>query len=375
MKVVAVILAGGKGSRFGSNKLLEPLGGKALWRWSYDALRLHPAVSGVGLVVRSEARLTFAGEAPEASFVVEGGETRRASSYAACSAAPADADAVLIHDGARPFPSTRLISDVVAAIERKGAAAPGLAVTDTLRRSVGKEFERVSRDGLFAMQTPQGGWRDLLLKGHETVSEEAPDEIALVEALGQPYEIVPGDPANIKVTLPEDLARARASIEGMETRTGIGYDVHRFSSVPGRRLMLGGIEFAGHQGLDGHSDADALAHAIADALLGAAGLGDIGQRFPNSEPQWRNEPSSAFLAATAGWLAEAGWRIVHIDTTVLAEAPKVMPRAREMCAALARALGIEPGRVSVKATTHEGLGAIGRGEGIAAMAVATIRRA
>ena len=223
------------------------------------------------------------------------------------------------------------------------------------------------------MQTPQGGRADLMRRAHSEASREYTDEIALIEAIGAPWQAVAGSHQNFKVTVPEDLIRARAMLRH-ETRTGLGYDVHAFSTELGRPLWLGGVHFSDHPGLEGHSDADALLHAITDSLLGAAVMGDIGLHFPPGDERWKNAPSLMFLEHTGRLLTAAGWEIVHVDSTVIAESPKVMPRAVEIREGIAAALKISPDRVSVKATTNEGLGAIGRGEGIAAYATATIER-
>jgi 2-C-methyl-D-erythritol 4-phosphate cytidylyltransferase/2-C-methyl-D-erythritol 2,4-cyclodiphosphate synthase len=196
--------------------------------------------------------------------------------------------------------------------------------------------------------------------------------MALVEALGVHPEIVQGEPNNFKITTPEDLARARAIASPAEVRVGIGYDIHPFSDDPSRKLFLGGVHFPDHRALDGHSDADVVLHAATDALLGAAGLGDIGQHFPNTDPRWRGAPSLTFLHHAGVLLAEAGWRIVNLDLTAIAESPKIMKKAPEIRSAIAQCLGIEDSRVSIKATTNERLGSIGRGEGIAAFATASI---
>jgi 2-C-methyl-D-erythritol 4-phosphate cytidylyltransferase/2-C-methyl-D-erythritol 2,4-cyclodiphosphate synthase len=224
------------------------------------------------------------------------------------------------------------------------------------------------------MQTPQGGLRDVLAQAHLQASEEHTDELALVDAAGLPYEIVPGDPENFKITTPDDLKRAEAMLGPIETRTGLGYDIHAFSRDAGRRLMLGGVFFEEELALEGHSDADVILHAAVDALLGAAALGDIGQHFSNTDPQWKGEPSVTFLKHAGALLHAGGWRIVNLDVAVMAERPKIMPRALEMRQAIGAALDMDVDRVSIKATTNEGLGAIGRGEGIAAYATATIAR-
>lgn len=269
--------------------------------------------------------------------------------------------------------TARLIDDVVAAIREAGAAAAGLPVTDTIKQVVDGRVVTLPRETLFAMQTPQGATTSILRQAHAAAKADMTDEMALVEAIGVHPRIVPGDPENFKITTPSDLDRARAMV-GSEVRTGLGYDVHAFCDDPSRTLWLGGIAFPGHRPLLGHSDADVLLHAATDALLGAAALGDIGQHFPNDDARWRGEPSLTFLRHAAALLAEAGWQISNLDMTLIAESPKVMPHAVKIREKVAEALGIRADQVSVKATTNEKLGTIGRGEGIAAFATATIRR-
>ena len=219
------------------------------------------------------------------------------------------------------------------------------------------------------MQTPQAAHTDLLRRAHEAATTDVTDDMALLEAIGVHPTLVHGDPQNMKITTPADLLRLPS-----ETRTGMGYDVHSFSTDPSRVLMLGGVAFPDHPALEGHSDADALLHAAVDALLGAAAMGDIGVHFPPSDEQWRGRASLHFLGHAAALLREGGWSVVNVDMTVIAESPKVMKRSAEVRETVASALGIEMDRVSLKATTNERMGFVGRGEGIAALAIATIRR-
>jgi 2-C-methyl-D-erythritol 4-phosphate cytidylyltransferase / 2-C-methyl-D-erythritol 2,4-cyclodiphosphate synthase len=373
MKVVAAILAAGRGERFGRDKTQILLRGQPLWRWSFQAFARHPEVHAVGLVGSSE-NLHALRQEPGALFAVQGGNSRTESSRAALAAAPDACEILLLHDAARPFVSPRVISDVIAAARRAGAAAPGIPLVDTVKRKEGGRLETLDRAGLYRMQTPQAArldvWRDAFAKARG----DATDDLALVEDAGVVPEVVPGEEDNFKVTLPEDLERARRTLGGAEVRTGIGYDVHAFSRDPGRKLVLGGADFEGEPGLEGHSDADAVLHAAVDALLGAGGLGDIGVHFPNTDPRWKDEPSGTFLAHAAQLLKEAGWTVQNLDITVLAERPKVQHRSAEMRANLARRLQIAEERINLKATTNERLGFIGREEGIAALAIATISR-
>ncbi len=309
---------------------------------------------------------------PSGVTLVAGGETRKASSLAALEAA-GDAAVLLVHDAARPFLSRELIDRVLAGVAERGAAGVALPVTDTLRR-VGEGAGTVDRRNLWAMQTPQGATAELLRRAHRASPEGSTDDLAMIEAIGVHPAIVPGDPNNFKITHPEDLARAQALLGIGEIRTGLGYDIHPFSDDPSRELWLGGVRFPGHRALDGHSDADALLHAATDALLGAAAMGDIGQHFPNTDARWRGAPSIQFLRHAAALLQADGWAVVNLDMTVIAESPKVMKQSIEIRTTVAEAIGIEVDRVSVKATTNERLGAIGRSEGIAAFATSTIQR-
>lgn len=365
MSVVAAILCAGRGLRFGGDKLALSIQGKPVWRWSYDAYASHPAIDRVILVSNSDnlAELSTAGE------TILGGDTRQASARAALDAAD-DAEVLVLHDGARPFVTADLVARVVEAAQRDGAAAAALPVTDTIKEVSESGVRTLDRSCLWAMQTPQAARVDLLRKAHAAATADATDDMALLEAIGVLPTLVPGDPQNMKITTPADLARLGTG----ETRTGMGYDVHSFSTDSARVLMLGGVAFPDHPALEGHSDADALLHAAVDALLGAAALGDIGVHFPPTDERWRGEPSLTFLHHAAALLHEGGWSVVNLDMTVIAESPKVMKRSLDIRQTVAQALEIEADRVSIKATTNERMGFVGRGEGIAALAIATIRR-
>ncbi|MBX7131682.1 MAG: 2-C-methyl-D-erythritol 2,4-cyclodiphosphate synthase [Fimbriimonadaceae bacterium] len=370
--VVALVVAAGRSERFGRDKLDLPLGGRPVWRWSVDAFLGHPLVDFVYLVGPEKRALgalagrTGGGESRQESVrnglkMLQGGEVP-------------DEAVVLIHDAARPFIDATTISEVIEACGRSRAAAVALPVVDTIRHA---EMQMVvDRTHLLAMQTPQAGRLSDLLMAHQSGPPDQTDDIALLEAVGIGYELVSGDRRNFKVTTEEDYTMAQAMVERpqqREIRTGLGYDVHAFSTDAKRPLFLGGVEFAG-PGLEGHSDADALLHAVVDALLGAASLGDIGVHFPPSDPQWKDRSSLHFLSEARRMIEDQGWAIGNVDATVLAEHPKIMGRREEICGSIASALGIEQNRVSIKATTHERLGSIGRGEGIAAMAIATVSR-
>jgi len=363
---LAIVVAAGRSERFGRDKLRLPLGGRPVWRWSVDAFLRHPRIDAVGIVGPADLGL------PALAYRVDGGATRQESVYSGLRvAASIDAGALaLIHDGARPFVSDSLIDRVLDSALGHGAAAPVVPLFDTIREFPAARI--VLRESLRGTQTPQAARVSDLLRAHETGDPEATDDMALLASIGIRAAFVDGDRANFKITTEEDYAMARALTE--ETRTGIGYDVHAFSPDSDRPLMLGGVHFPGEPGLEGHSDADALLHAVTDAILGAAGLGDIGVHFPPTDCTWKDVSSLVFLQKAGTLIRQEGWSVVHLDATVLAERPKIVARREEIRRSIASTLGIAPERVSIKATTHEGLGAIGRGEGIAAMAIATISR-
>lgn len=388
-RVAAIVAAGGSGLRAGVAKQWLVLGGETILRRSSRALAACPEVDEVIAVVPPGDEARGARELRELgkpSRAVAGG-TARADSVRNGLAAAAEAAVVLVHDAARPFASPGLASRVADAAARDGAALAALLATDTVKRA-GAPFdagvagapaqatrvvETLDRRTLWLAQTPQGFRRDLLLRAYEaagTGASLATDECSLVERVGAPVTLVPGEPGNFKITGSEDVERARAALEA-PVAMGVGYDTHRFA--PGRRLVLGGVEFEG-DGLLGHSDADVCAHAIGDAILGAAGLGDLGRHFPDTDPRWKGVSSLVLLAEIARMAGERGWRVGNCDVTLAARRPKVAPRAEEMRARLASALGIAAGQVNVKATTGEGMGFVGREEGIAAHAVALLVR-
>ncbi|MCW5941542.1 MAG: 2-C-methyl-D-erythritol 4-phosphate cytidylyltransferase [Fimbriimonadaceae bacterium] len=377
--VYAVLVAAGRGERFGGDKLWLDLDGAPLWRHAYRAFRDNARIAGVGIVVAPERVGRFRSEAPDADFVVPGGETRQESARRGVTACPDEAEIVLIHDAARPFVTPALIERVIAGVVERGAAAPGLPITDTVKRLGEEGIETLDRTRLRTVQTPQGALRGLLVRAFGAADRSFTDELSMLEAFGANPVLVEGDPDNLKITHPGDADLARALLSPrtnrpMETRTGLGYDVHAFSADPDRPLWLGGVLFEGHAGLEGHSDADVLLHAIADAILGAAGKDDIGVHFPNSDPKWAGCASKTFLEVSKDLVEEEGWRMVNIDATVIAETPRLGSKRDDMRLTIAQTLGLPSDRVNVKATTNERLGTIGRGEGIAAFAVATLVR-
>jgi 2-C-methyl-D-erythritol 4-phosphate cytidylyltransferase / 2-C-methyl-D-erythritol 2,4-cyclodiphosphate synthase len=379
-RVVGIVAAGGSGQRAGVAKQWLVLGGATVLARAARALAASEVVDAVVVVVPpgEEARAAAeVGALGKPARVVAGGATR-ADSVRNGLAAAEGAAVVLVHDAARPFLSPVLAARVAEAAARDGAALAALPATDTVKRAAAGEPPRVAetldRRTLWLAQTPQGFRRDLLVAAYAAAGAEASaatDECALVERTGAPVTLVPGEQGNFKITTPDDVERARAILEA-PFATGVGYDTHRFA--PGRRLVLGGVEFDG-DGLLGHSDADVCAHAIGDAILGAAGLGDLGRHFPDTDPRWKGISSLVLLGEIVRRAAERGWRVGNCDVTLAARRPKIAPRAEEMRSRLAEALGVSPAQVNVKATTGEGMGFVGREEGIAAHATALLVRA
>jgi 2-C-methyl-D-erythritol 2,4-cyclodiphosphate synthase len=288
---------------------------------------------------------------------------------------------VLVHDGVRPFLSPSLVHAVAAAAAQDGSATAAIPVAETIKSGQrGWVVSTLDRSGLYSIQTPQAFRRTLLEEAHREAERQGfrgTDDAALVERLGYPVRLVPGSPHNLKVTIPEDLALAEAMLRRSgasagAARVGVGFDAHRFAG--GRPLILGGVEVPAPRGLLGHSDADVVVHAVMDALLGAAGCGDIGQHFPPDDPAFEGVRSLALLAQVRDLLATRGWRAAHVDVVVIAEAPRLSPYVPPMRAAMAGALGVSEGQVNVKATTVDGMGALGREEGIAAQAVVTLEQ-
>lgn len=379
---IAVLLAAGSSERFARScppswpldrrdKLQTAIGrGRTAWQAAFESLASHPEVDGVGIVAPKSNLEAF--HRSDALFVVEGGQSRAESAQIGVLKTPQSAEIVLIHDAARPYPPPGLISRVIEAARSSGAAAPCLPVTDTIRIVEKNRSVTLDRTQLVAAQTPQGFRREVILKALKHVDATITDEASAVEKMGGRVSIVDGDPTNRKITTFDDLAYFVNRTP--DVRTGIGYDVHAASEDPSRVLVLGGVEFPGEVGLSGHSDADVLTHAIVDALLGAASLGDIGQHFPDTDSKWKNVCSLHFLRAARDMLSEAGWSIVSVDATLVAEWPRLSGRRDLMKQTLAKELAVSSEKVNIKATTHEGLGAYGRREGMAAMAVATIER-
>ncbi|HQY32197.1 MAG TPA: 2-C-methyl-D-erythritol 4-phosphate cytidylyltransferase, partial [Thermomicrobiales bacterium] len=333
-RAVAIIVAAGAGSRFGAPKVLIPIAGFPVLQHAVSAFLDHPAIGHIRIVTNADsesaARHLFAAEITSGRIsLASGGSERQDSVRNGLAALPAT-DLVLVHDAARPIVPAVVIDRVLAALaEGADAVVPALPVVDTIRRTTGDSTETIDRTNLFRVQTPQGFRIDVLrqvLEHSETDGSLVTDEAVLVERLGRRVVIVPGSERLHKVTTPADvelIERMAGEQKVSRTRTGIGYDVHRL--VPGRDLVLGGVRIPFALGLDGHSDADVLIHAIADALLGTFALGDIGQHFPPTDPKWQGMSSLLILEHAAKLVGEAGGEIISIDATVIAEAPKIGP--------------------------------------------------
>ena len=386
MHIAALIVAAGRGNRAGSDvpKQYLRIGDETVLQRTIDAFSIHPAISVVQVVVHTDDHAQYENSLDRrpAKLLspVSGGSSRQASVRAGLEAlAAVDPDLVLIHDAARPFVPKAVIDRVVAALTDHAGAIPALAVADTLKRAgVGQTItETVDRAGLWRAQTPQGFRFARILDAHRAADVEGfhdfTDDAAIAEWAGFPVVLVEGDTSNVKITTAADVTAAREKCESgktMEPRIGTGFDVHRFAE--GSSVWLCGVEIPHTHKLDGHSDADVALHALTDALLGTIGDGDIGQHFPPSDPQWKGAASHLFLADAARRVRARGGRIVNVDVTLLAEAPRIGPHRPAMQARVAEILGIAPDRVGVKATTMEELGSIGRREGIVAMANALV---
>lgn len=375
MTVTALIVAAGKGERLGGDvpKQFRTIGGKPVLRWAAEAMIGHPAIQATRIVVgegqRDRASATLDGI--DVGELIEGGAERADSVQAGLAAI--GGDAVLVHDAARPFCPAAVIDRLVAALEFFEGAAPVLAVGDTLAKAGESLGEAVDRSSLVRVQTPQAFRLGALRSAYAAWSGASPtDETTVVRAAGMKVATVAGDPALEKLTTAADFDRASQWLAGALTpRTGMGFDVHAFAGDG--PVMLGGVEVPHARGLAGHSDADVVLHAITDAVLGAAGLGDIGDHFPPSDPRWKGAQSSLFLAHALDLVRARGAIVDHVDCTIIAEEPKIGPHRAAMRDRIAEIAGLDPGQVSVKATTTEGLGFAGRREGIAAQAVASIR--
>lgn len=389
-ELAIIVVAAGRGSRAGGGtpKQYRSLAGRPLLAHTLDALlRAAPGAMILPVIHKDDIDLYRISAAPfEANArlarPVYGGETRQASvrlGLEALAEQKSNPKIVLIHDAARLFVSDTLVDLAIAAAKTYGAAIPGVTLSDTIKETDAKGFVTSTppRARLRAVQTPQAFRFDLILAAHRNAATmgalDLTDDAAVAEWAGHPVHIFAGEDLNLKVTTSKDLSIAEARLlrDLADIRTGQGYDVHAFG--PGDHVWLGGHQIAHDHGLVGHSDADVLSHAITDALLGALADGDIGSHFPPSDPQWRGAASRIFLAAAAAKVRDRRGAISHIDATVVCERPKLGPHRDAIRASIAHIVGIPLDRVAIKATTSEGLGFTGREEGIAALAIATIR--
>ena len=378
-KVTAIVVAAGKGSRFGGDlpKQFLKIEGKTIFEKSAEAFERHPCVDNI-LVVTSRDFMTLCkglcGRFTKIRAVVPGGAERQDSVNEGLKIT--EKGLVLIHDAARPFIKAEVIDSVLKEAYNQGAAVPCVPVKDTVRQLVGAPGDCSSRTldrrNLFSVQTPQGFDTELLRDAFAKAYSEGfygTDDAGLVERLGHPVAVCEGDYANIKITTREDLPKGDIK---MDMRVGTGYDVHQL--VEGRRLILGGIDIPHAKGLLGHSDADVLLHALMDALLGAAAMGDIGKHFPDTDQRYKGISSMKLLEHVKMLIGDEGFRVGNVDITVMAQKPKIAPYITQMRKNIAETLGIEIEKVNVKGTTTEKLGFVGREEGIAAEAVCILYR-
>ncbi|MCA0904793.1 bifunctional 2-C-methyl-D-erythritol 4-phosphate cytidylyltransferase/2-C-methyl-D-erythritol 2,4-cyclodiphosphate synthase [Ruegeria marisrubri] len=376
MTTAAIIVAAGRGSRAGGGvpKQWRSLAGRRVADWTIE--RFRGQVDHIVLVLSGEDSAAWE-EFRATDLILAAGGTDRAGSVRNGLAALADRNVqrVLIHDVARPCVTPRIITDVLNALETCPAAAPGLAVTDALW--IGHEqvvTGMQDRSNLFAAQTPQGFHYDAITAAHAAHPGGAADDVEVARAAGLDVCIVPGDADNLKITRPEDFARAeRIMGTDMDVRLGNGYDVHRFGD--GDHVILCGVKVPHDRGLQGHSDADVGMHAVTDAIYGAIAQGDIGQHFPPSDPQWKGAASEVFLRHAVELAGQMGYRISNVDCTLVCEYPKIGPHAPAMREKMSEIMDLRADQVSVKATTSERLGFTGRSEGIASLATACLVKA
>lgn len=370
-KAAAIIVAAGSGSRLGGQvpKQFLMLGGKTVLQWSVDAMLRCNRIALVVVVAPADAapQTAAALRADPRLQVVAGSPVSRTESVRKGLAALASSPptVVLIHDAARPGLDGGVIDELLDALSTADAASPALPVADALKKS-GDDVRSVDRDGLMRVQTPQAFRWDVITRAYETAAASAVDDLALLEGTGAKVVLTPGRTALMKITYPEDLTVAEKLIATPALRVGTGFDVHGFE--PGDAVILCGVRIPHTKKLEGHSDADAAWHALTDAILGAMALGDIGDHFPPSDPQWKGAASIKFLQYAVKLAGDRGFRIANADITILAERPKISPHREAMRLATAEAIGVSVDVVSVKATTTEKLGFVGREEGIAAQA-------
>ncbi len=370
----AIIVAAGRGTRAGGEipKQWQRLNGKQVASYAIATFLDHPRIHHVILVMSPED--IEAGITPdvEPHAIIPGGATRKDSVLAGLEGFGGHVNAVLIHDAARPLVTVQTIDRVLAALQTHQGAAPALPVTDTLWHGANDQVTGMQdRSTLYRAQTPQGFHLSPLLAAHQANTGDATDDVAVARAAGLDVAIVAGDEENIKITTPGDFARAEKLMgRMMDVRCGNGYDVHRFG--PGDHVWLCGVQVPHDRSLQGHSDADVGMHAVTDAIYGALGMGDIGQHFPPSDPQWKGAASHIFLEHAVKLASDQGYSISNADCTLVCEFPKIGPHQPAMRNAMGQIMGLDPSRISVKATTSERLGFTGRGEGIAAIATVTL---
>jgi 2-C-methyl-D-erythritol 4-phosphate cytidylyltransferase/2-C-methyl-D-erythritol 2,4-cyclodiphosphate synthase len=385
MRVTAIIAAAGAGRRLGgaTPKQMLELDGRSILEHSVEAFAAHPAIGETIVVLPPDLAATpplwLGARAPHVR-IVAGGERRQDSVANGFDAADPAADVLLVHDAARPFVTAAVITRVIDAAAAHGAAIAAIPISDTVKRAEGRRDESVivdtiPRDALYLAQTPQGFARDVLRDAVALgrTGVEATDEAMLAERAGYSVRLVDGARSNVKITTAEDFeAAARRHASADRVRIGMGYDLHRL--VPGRRLILGGVDIPSDVGALGHSDADVVCHVVTDAILGAASAGEIGHHFPDTDPRWKDASSVDMLRQVVALVRERGFGVVNVDVVVVLERPKLGPYRERIAGTLAGVLGIDAGAVGVKAKTNEGVDAVGRGEAIAAHAVALLRR-
>ena len=378
--VSAIIAAGGRGARFGAArpKQLLTLGGVPILQRSVEALLAHPRVRDLVVALPPDLAAnppSYLRHPDKPVIVVEGGARRQDSVARAFARVPRDTEIVVIHDAARPLVTPDLIERTIAAAVEHGAAIAAVRATDTVKRgdNEGTVVETLAREHIYLVQTPQA-FRVPVLRDALRESGDATDEAALAERAGHRVQLVEGDARNVKITTPEDLRAAEHLLAGgvPSMRIGHGYDLHRL--VEGRPLVLGGVTVPFDRGLLGHSDADIVCHAVTDALLGAAGLGDIGRHFPDTDPAWKGANSLALLARASTLVRAAGFIVANVDVTVIAERPKLVPFVEAMRVNVALAVGGAVEQVSIKGKTNEGVDSMGAGDSMAAHAVALLAR-
>ena len=380
-RVIAIVVAGGEGKRMGGDvpKQFLPLGGRPIIDRTISCLAASPLIDGILLAlppqIPKDVKESFRGR-PKVLQVVDGGAERQDSVRNALAAVTGDAEVILVHDAVRPFVSADLLARCVELAEKHGAVVPVVPVRETVKEwdKNGRTLSTVDRSRLYRAQTPQAFRAGILLKAYEKAGAEGlrgTDDASLVEEAGYPVTPIPGEEANIKITIPEELRMAEGLLrEGPDFRIGLGGDAHRL--VPGRELWLGGVKVEHEMGLLGHSDGDVLLHAIADALYGAMGDRDIGHHFPPDREETRGIKGRKILEHARGRMEELGYALVGLDAVVVCEEPRIAPIVEELRASIAGMLLVPPERVSLKGKTTEGMGFEGRREGISAWAVALL---